>query len=80
MTGTQRFHMPNSPFADLSQAISDSLDRLDNSTRELIELHLQIGLTFREIAEVIAEPLPTVASRYRRAIRKLAEDIKVRHE
>jgi len=68
------------PNADLLRSMADLLERLDASSREVIELHLHADLTFQEIAELLGEPLPTVASRYRRALDKLGKEIKVRHE
>jgi RNA polymerase sigma-70 factor (ECF subfamily) len=71
---------PELPDADVSMLIAELLERMDNAEREVIELHLHAGLTFREMAELLGEPVPTVASRYRRTLDRLAKDIKVRHE
>jgi len=65
--------------ADLMQSLWESLELLEASGREVIELHLHAGLTFKEIAELLGEPLPTVASRYRRAVEKIGQDIKVQN-
>jgi RNA polymerase sigma-70 factor (ECF subfamily) len=56
------------------------MERLDEPSREAIELHLHAGLSFREISELLDEPLPTVASRYRRALNKLGNELTVHHE
>ncbi|HEV3416768.1 MAG TPA: sigma-70 family RNA polymerase sigma factor [Pirellulales bacterium] len=69
-----------SPDDDMSRSLSDVLERLDDPSREVIELHLQASLTFQEISQMLSEPLPTVASRYRRALDKLRAEMKVRHE
>ncbi|HEV2971683.1 MAG TPA: sigma-70 family RNA polymerase sigma factor [Pirellulales bacterium] len=69
-----------SPDYDMSRSLADVLERLDDPSREVIELHLQAALTFQEIAQMLSEPLPTVASRYRRALDKLRAEMKVRHE
>jgi RNA polymerase sigma-70 factor (ECF subfamily) len=66
--------------SDLLQCVADALERLDNSGREVIELRLHAALTFKEISQLLGEPLPTVASRYRRAIDKLANEVTVHHE
>jgi RNA polymerase sigma-70 factor, ECF subfamily len=76
---------PPSPDADpldpdVLRAIRETIARLDEASRTVIELHLQAGLTFQEIADLLGEPLPTVASRYRRALDKLGKEIKVHHE
>ncbi|HEY2882436.1 MAG TPA: RNA polymerase sigma factor [Pirellulales bacterium] len=48
-----------------------ALAKLDAQDRELIELKIFAGLTFSEIAQVIGQPAPTVATRYRRALESL---------
>jgi RNA polymerase sigma-70 factor (ECF subfamily) len=66
--------------SDVVQCISAAIQRLDEPGREVIELHLHAALSFREISELLGEPLPTVASRYRRALNKLNHDVTVHHE
>jgi RNA polymerase sigma-70 factor (ECF subfamily) len=66
--------------ADLLRCISAAVERLDIASREVIELHLHAGLSFREISELHGEPLPTIASRYRRALSKLSNEVMVHHE
>jgi RNA polymerase sigma-70 factor, ECF subfamily len=70
----------DSASSDEEASLETSLERLDGASREVIELHLHAALTFQEIAQVLDEPLPTVASRYRRAIDKLQMQLKVHHE
>ena len=53
------------------QWIQAALQRLAPDEREAIVLRLYAGLTFSQIAQVTAEPLATVASRYRRSLAKL---------
>ncbi|MBA3481047.1 MAG: hypothetical protein H0T51_04435, partial [Pirellulales bacterium] len=53
--------------ADAGAAIA-ALARLDAMDRELVELKLFAGLTFREIAQLSGQPPGTVATRYRRAL------------
>jgi RNA polymerase sigma-70 factor (ECF subfamily) len=65
---------------EVKSSLEASLERLDGVSREVIELHFHAALTFQEIAHVLDEPLPTVASRYRRAIDKLQMRMKVHHE
>jgi RNA polymerase sigma-70 factor (ECF subfamily) len=71
---------PEHDSPELTQAVADALARLDAASRGAIELHLHASLTFQEIACLLGEPLPTVASRYRRALEKLGQQLKVRHE
>jgi len=57
-----------------------ALEQLDDAAREVIELRLYASLTFQEIAELLDQPLPSVASRYRRAIEKVRELMEICHE
>jgi RNA polymerase sigma-70 factor (ECF subfamily) len=56
-----------------AEAISAALKRLDVDDRELVELKIYAGLTFREIATIVDRPPATVATRYRRALESLRE-------
>jgi len=49
------------------------LNRLDSDTRELILLRFYSELSFREIAEMRAEPIGTALSKLHRGLRKLRE-------
>ncbi len=74
-----RFVIP--PIDDESHsAAHTALTQLDEKSREVVELHLHGRLTFQEIAALCDEPLPTVASRYRRALDKLRQLLEVCHE
>ncbi len=53
------------------ETIVAALARLDREDRELVQLKIYAGLTFREIAEVTGRPQATVATRYRRALDSL---------
>jgi RNA polymerase sigma-70 factor (ECF subfamily) len=57
-----------------------ALVQLDDAARDVVELHLHASLTFQEIAELLDQPLPTVASRYRRAIERIRELMEICHE
>jgi len=48
-----------------------ALEQLTADDRELVELKIFAGLTFREIAEVTDQPQGTVATKYRRALESL---------
>ena len=65
---------------EASRSLAELLERLDDTSREVIELHLHAALTFQEIAQMLCEPLPTVASRYRRALSRLRTELKAPHE
>ena len=53
------------------ETIVAALARLDGEDRELVQLKIYAGLTFREIGEVTGQPQATVATRYRRALNLL---------
>jgi RNA polymerase sigma-70 factor (ECF subfamily) len=44
---------------------------LSESDREVIELRHHAGLSFKQIAELVNEPLGTLLARHHRALRKL---------
>ena len=56
-------------------AIYEALGKLDSGTQEIIHLHIHEQMTFREISELIEEPLQTVASRYRRGLGQIRATI-----
>lgn len=55
------------PLADLRRAIA----QLSDYDREVIELRHHAGLGFRQIADLLGQPLGTVLARHHRALRKL---------
>ena len=56
---------------DDADVVVAALDRLSAEDRELVELKIFAGMTFREIAEITNLPQGTVATRYRRALESL---------
>ncbi len=57
------------------QALLEALGALKEEERSLILLHDASGMKHREIAEALNIPVSTVISRYRRALKKLCENI-----
>ena len=51
------------------------LSRLGEEERRIVLLHAVTGLKHREIAALLELPLPTVLSKYHRAIRKMRADL-----
>ena len=58
-------------FDEQSQVVADMLGKLPFEQREVIVLHLQSGMKFREIAAAQGVSLSTVQGRYRYGIEKL---------
>jgi RNA polymerase sigma-70 factor (ECF subfamily) len=56
---------------DDAEVAAAALDRLEIDAREIVELKVYGGLTFREIADVTQLSQGTVATRYRRALESL---------
>ncbi|MFR1517819.1 MAG: RNA polymerase sigma factor [Clostridia bacterium] len=52
------------------------LEALQDTERQIVVLHALSGMKHREIASFLQIPLPTVLSKYRRAIKKLSGIIK----
>ena len=59
------------PDVPTERLVADALAQLPGDQREAVVLKVFEGLTFREIAAVCDDPIPTVASRYRYAMDKL---------
>lgn len=60
--------------ADLD-ALRRAMNSLAPADREVVELRHHGGLSFKQIAEALEEPLGTVLARHHRALRKLKEQI-----
>lgn len=56
---------------EAAELVADALNKVSQEQREVIELKIYSGLTFREIAEVTGIPQGTVATRYRAGIERL---------
>lgn len=53
------------------QLLQQALGTLGSEERQVVLLHATAGLKHREIAALLQLPLPTVLSKYRRALKKL---------
>lgn len=56
---------------ETAEVIAAALARLSRAQREVVELKIYSGLTFREIAEVTGVRQGTAAARYRKALARL---------
>lgn len=54
--------------SELNLISNEMLRRLNDQQREVVECHLRLSMSFKEIAELLGEPLSTVSSRYQRAL------------
>jgi len=61
--------------AERQQLVRDAVDRLPLRQRQAVVMRLYGGLSFQQIAEVLDEPLQTVASRYRRALERIKQAV-----
>ncbi len=61
---------------ETSEQIAAALAKLGAEEREVVQLKIYAGLTFREIAEVTQTPQGTVATRYRTALARLGTWLK----
>ena len=57
--------------AEALAQLQAALDGLHPRQREVVAMKTYCELTFREIAEIVGEPLGTVTSRYRRGLEEL---------
>lgn len=65
------------PQADARElaALRGAMEELADADREVVELRHHAGMSFKQIAETLEEPLGTVLARHHRALRKLKEHI-----
>jgi RNA polymerase sigma-70 factor (ECF subfamily) len=61
--------------AERDRLLHEAVDALPEPQRLAVVLHTHAGLTFAQIAEALGEPQATVASRYRRALEKIANSL-----
>jgi RNA polymerase sigma-70 factor, ECF subfamily len=61
--------------AERDRLVADAIADLPEDQREAVVMHLYSGLTFQQAAEVLDVPLQTMASRYRRALSRLREQL-----
>ncbi len=59
--------------ADIAQMLTAAIEKLSPEHRLVLSLRYNDHLNFREIAELLKEPLHTIKSRHRRALIKLRE-------
>jgi RNA polymerase sigma-70 factor (ECF subfamily) len=55
----------------LFEKLKEEIEKLPFKMKEIIDLHYNFGFNFREISEILGEPVNTVKSRHKRAISKL---------
>ena len=61
--------------AESQRRLREAIDDLPDPQRQVVVLKAYAGLTFEQIAEVCGQPLSTVASRYRRVLEKLKQQL-----
>jgi RNA polymerase sigma-70 factor (ECF subfamily) len=58
---------------DRTSRLRHAMDQLSESDREVVELRHHAGLSFKQIADTLGEPLGTLLARHHRALRKMKE-------
>ena len=58
------------------QILQAALNRLSREEQQVVMLHAVAGMRHREIASLLDMPLPTVLSKYHRALKKLNTSLK----
>jgi RNA polymerase sigma-70 factor (ECF subfamily) len=61
---------------DETESLRFAIEQLDELSRQIVFMKIFSDLTFEEIAGVLEMPSATAATRYRRAIMKLEEDLR----
>jgi RNA polymerase sigma-70 factor (ECF subfamily) len=61
---------------DETESLKSAIDQLDELSRQIVVMKTFSELTFEEIAGVLEIPAATAATRYRRAIMKLEEELR----
>ena len=61
---------------DETELLKSAIDQLDELSRQIVVMKIFSDLTFEEIAGVLEIPSATAATRYRRAIMKLEEELR----
>ncbi|MBL4590326.1 MAG: sigma-70 family RNA polymerase sigma factor [Phycisphaerales bacterium] len=65
--------------AELGQ-LREVLDRLSDADREIIELRHHGQLSFKQIAELLGQPVGTLLARHHRALKKMREQIEAMNQ
>lgn len=55
------------------ERLRGAMDRLSESDREIVEMRHHGGLSFKQIADILGEPLGTLLARHHRALHKLRD-------
>jgi RNA polymerase sigma-70 factor (ECF subfamily) len=72
--GSDRAREPGDGDADESiRTLRAAMERLSDADREVVELRHHAGLSFKQMADLLNEPLGTLLARHHRALRKLKE-------
>jgi RNA polymerase sigma-70 factor, ECF subfamily len=69
----QETHCDDVELREIAETVAVALQQLPEDLREVVELKIYGGLAFCEIAELLATPQGTVATRYRTALARLKE-------
>jgi RNA polymerase sigma-70 factor (ECF subfamily) len=59
--------------AEQLASLRSAMEKLSESDREVVELRHHAGLSFKQMAELLAEPIGTLLARHHRALKKLKD-------
>lgn len=63
----------NEDLPDNLRSLRSAMGQLADADREIVELRHHAGLSFKQIAELLSEPLGTLLARHHRALKKLKD-------
>lgn len=59
--------------------LREAMEQLSESDREIVELRHHAGLSFKQIADLLSEPMGTLLARHHRALKKLKDCMQERN-
>lgn len=62
------------------RSLRNAMGQLSDADREIVELRHHAGLSFKQMAELLSEPIGTLLARHHRALKKLKEIMSGPHE
>ncbi|MBC7773105.1 MAG: sigma-70 family RNA polymerase sigma factor, partial [Pyrinomonadaceae bacterium] len=64
---------PDTDLPENLRSLRNAMGQLSDTDREIVELRHHAGLSFKQMAELLSEPIGTLLARHHRALKKLKE-------